>query len=128
MHETMQWGLRNLQRTFDVAQLEQSATHHISQLLRLPLVALVVWENGQKEARLASSVIRDQQFAAQDTPPILVEGDALINWAIQTDGVIQLEYEELPDVTRQWLRCPGQAQLLVAALRTSPEQIGRAHV
>ncbi|MGD1857259.1 MAG: GAF domain-containing protein [Leptolyngbyaceae cyanobacterium] len=121
MHETMQWGLRNLQRTFDVAQLEQSATHHISQLLRLPLVALVVWENGQKEARLASSVIRDQQFAAQDTPPILVEGDALINWAIQTDGVIQLEYEELPDVTRQWLRCPGQAQLLVAALRTSPE-------
>ena len=121
MHDTMQWGLRNLQRTFDVGQLEQAATHHISQLLRLPLVALIVWENGQKEARLASSVIREQQFAAKDNPPILVEGDALINWAIQTDGVIQLEYEELPDVTRQWLRCPGHAQLLVVALRTSPE-------
>ena len=121
MHDTMQWGLRNLQRTFDVSQLEQAATHHISQLLRLPLVALIVWENGQKEARLAASVIREQQFAAKDNPPILVDGDALINWAIQTDGVIQLEYEELPDVTRQWLRCPGHAQLLVVALRTSPE-------
>ncbi|MEM9484046.1 MAG: GAF domain-containing protein [Cyanobacteria bacterium P01_F01_bin.116] len=121
MHDTMQWGLRNLQRTFDVAQLEQAATHHISQLLRLPLVALIVWENGQKEARLASSVIRDQHFATKEHPPILVESDAVINWAIQTDGVIQLEYEELPDVTRQWLRCPGNSQLLVVALRTSPE-------
>ena len=110
MHETMQWGLRNLQRTFDVEQLEQAASHHISQLLRLPLVALIVWENGKKEARLASSVIRDQQFAAKDNPPILVESDAVINWAIQTDGVIQLEFEDLPD-----------AQLLVVALRTSPE-------
>ncbi|MGD1949284.1 MAG: GAF domain-containing protein [Leptolyngbyaceae cyanobacterium] len=121
MHDTMQWGLRNLQRTFDVEQLEQAATHHISQLLRLPLVALIVWENDQKEARLASSVIRDQQFMAKDNPPILVESDAIINWAIQTDGVIQLEFEELPDVTRQWLRCPAHAQVLVVALRTSPE-------
>ncbi|NEQ49491.1 MAG: hypothetical protein F6K11_05065 [Leptolyngbya sp. SIO3F4] len=121
MHDTMQWGLRNLQRTFDVTQLEQAATHHISQLLRIPLVALIAWENGQKEARLASSVIRDQKFVTKDNPPILVEGDALINWAIQTDGVIQLNYEELPDVTRQWLRCPIHSQLLVVALRTSPE-------
>lgn len=121
MHDTMQWGLRNLQRTFDVGQLEQTATHHISQLLRLPLVALIAWESGQKEARLASTVIRDQQFTAKDKPPILVESDAIINWAIQTDGVIQLEFEELPDVTRQWLRCPAHAQVLVVALRTSPE-------
>ncbi|MDV3353182.1 GAF domain-containing protein [Leptolyngbyaceae cyanobacterium CCMR0082] len=121
MNETMQWGLRNLQRTFDVEQLQQAATHHVSQLLRLPLVALIVWENGQKEARLASTVIREQQFAAKDNPPILVESDAVINWAIQTDGVIQLEFEDLPDVTRQWLRCPAHAQLLVVALRTSPE-------
>ncbi|ESA34480.1 gaf domain-containing protein [Leptolyngbya sp. Heron Island J] len=121
MHDTMQWGLRNLQLTFDVAQLEQTATHHISQLLRLPLVALIVWENGQKEARLASTVVRDQQFTAKDNPPILVESDAIINWAIQTDGVIQIEFEDLPDVTRQWLRCPPHAQLLVVALRTSPE-------
>ncbi len=121
MHDTMQWGVRNLQRTFDVDQLEKAATHHISQLLRLPLVAMIVWENGQKEARLASTVIRDQQFAAKVNPPILVESDAVINWAIQTDGVIQLEFEDLPDVTRQWLRCPAQAQLLVVALRTSPE-------
>lgn len=121
MHDTLQWGLRNLQRTFDVAQLEQAATHHISQLLRLPLVALIVWENNQKEARLASSVIRDKQFAAKESPPILVNNDAVINWAIQTDGVIQLEFEDLPDVTRQWLRCPAHSQLLVVALRTSPE-------
>ncbi|MBX2863244.1 MAG: hypothetical protein KTR27_06780 [Leptolyngbyaceae cyanobacterium MAG.088] len=121
MHDTMQWGLRNLQRTFDVGQLEEAATHHISQLLRLPLVALIVWENDQKEAKLASTVIRDQQFVARDNPPILVESDAIVNWAIQTDGVIQLEFEELPDVTRQWLRCPAHAQLLVVALRTSPE-------
>ena len=121
MHDTLQWGLRNLQRTFDVGQLEQAASHHISQLLRLPLVALIVWENGKREARLASSVIRDQQFAAKDKPPILVESDAVINWAIQTDGVMQLEFEDLPDVTRQWLRCPAQAQLIVVALRTSPD-------
>ncbi|MBT9310596.1 GAF domain-containing protein [Leptothoe kymatousa] len=121
MSETMQWGLRNLQRIFDVPQLEQAATHHISQLLRLPLVLLLTWEKDQSDARLASSVIRDKQFAAQDELPILVNSDALINWAIQTDGVIQLEFEDLPDVTRQWLRCPAHAQLLVVALRTAPE-------
>ena len=121
MHDTMQWGLRNLQRTFDVAQLEEAAAHHISQLLRLPLVALITWENGAKEARLASTVVRDQQFLAKENPPILVDGDAVINWAIQTDGVIQLEFEDLPDITRQWLQCPAHAQLLVVALRTSPE-------
>ncbi len=121
MNETMQWGLRNLQRTFEVDQLEQAATHHISQLLRLPLVTLITWENGQKEARLAAPIIRDKQFAVKDEPPILVGSDAVINWAIQTDGVIQLEFEDLPDVTRQWLRCPAHAQLLVVALRTAPE-------
>ncbi|MEM6252478.1 MAG: GAF domain-containing protein [Cyanobacteria bacterium P01_D01_bin.156] len=121
MNDTMQWGLRNLQRTFDVTQLEQAAIHHISQLLRLPLATLITWENGQEEARLAASVIRDNQFFAKNEPPILVGSDAIINWAIQTDGVIQLEFEDLPDVTRQWLRCPSQAQLLVVALRTAPE-------
>ncbi|NEP18678.1 MAG: histidine kinase [Leptolyngbya sp. SIO4C1] len=121
LHETMQWGLRNLQRIFQPEALEKAATHHISQLLQAPLVSLVVWEPGQAQAKIADTVVREQHFFARTDRPIPVASDAIINWAIQTDGVLPLNLEDLPDVTRQWLYGPHACQILLMALRTAPE-------
>ena len=117
----MQWGLRNLQRAFQSAQLEKTATHHISQLLKVPCVALVVWESHEPKAQISKSIIRDKNFEIHSDKPILVSSDAIINWALQTDGILPLNLEDLPDTTRQWFTASHGCQLLIAALRTAPE-------
>jgi GAF domain-containing protein len=121
LHETMQWGLRNLQRTFKAEKLEQAATHHIGQLLQVPLVALVTWQASEPLAQVADVVTRDNQFAIRTDKDISVSGDAVINWAIQTDGLLPMNIEDLPDITRQWLCGPPNCQILLVALRTAPE-------
>ncbi|MEM9903413.1 MAG: GAF domain-containing protein [Cyanobacteria bacterium P01_D01_bin.44] len=121
LHETMQWGLRNLQRIFRAEELEKSATHHISQLLQAPLVALITWSSGHPHAKVANTIVREQNFFVRTDRPILVAADAIINWALQTDGVLPLNLEDLPDVTRQWLYGPHGCQILLVALRTAPE-------
>jgi GAF domain-containing protein len=121
LHDTMQWGLRNLQRTFKSEQLVQTATHHIAQLLQVPMVVFLTWVSHQAKAQIADIVIREKSFAINEEKPILVKSDAIINWAIQTDGILPLSLEDLPDVTRQWLQGPHGCQLLLVALRTAPE-------
>ncbi|MEO0455072.1 MAG: GAF domain-containing protein [Cyanobacteria bacterium P01_A01_bin.114] len=121
LHETMQWGLRNLQRIFRSEELEKSATHHISQLLQAPLVALITWSTGHPHAKVADTIVREQNFFVRTDRPIPVAADAIINWALQTDGVLPLNLEDLPDVTRQWLYGPHGCQILLVALRTAPE-------
>ncbi|MEO0540940.1 MAG: GAF domain-containing protein [Cyanobacteria bacterium P01_A01_bin.105] len=121
LHETMQWGLRNLQRVFQASQLEQTATHHIAQLLQVPLVTLITWEPKQAQAKIADVVIRQKGFAVQGDQMLSVTGDAIISWALQTDGILTLNLEDLPDITRQWLQGPHGCDILLVALRTAPE-------
>ncbi|MEL7503219.1 MAG: GAF domain-containing protein [Cyanobacteria bacterium J06554_6] len=121
LHETMQWGLRNLQRIFKPVQLEQTATHHIAQLLQVPLVALITWQHSQPQAKIADVVIRQKGFAVQADHSISVQGDAIVSWALQTDGILPLNLEDLPDITRQWLQGPHGCEILLVALRTAPE-------
>ncbi len=121
LHETMQWGLRNLQRVFNPTQLEQTATHHIAQLLQAPMVTLITWEPKQAQAKIADVVIRQKGFSVQVDQTLSVNGDAIISWALQTDGILPLNLEDLPDITRQWLQGPHGCEILLVALRTAPE-------
>ncbi|MEO1590380.1 MAG: GAF domain-containing protein, partial [Cyanobacteria bacterium J06632_22] len=121
LHETMQWGLRNLQRVFNPTQLEQTATHHIAQLLQAAMVTLITWEPKQAQAKIADVVIRQKGFAVQVDQTLSVNGDAIISWALQTDGILPLNLEDLPDITRQWLQGPHGCEILLVALRTAPE-------
>lgn len=50
-----------------------------------------------------------------------VQTDPLVQWALQSDGLLPLSANDLAPETRQWLNCPGMGQLLVMALRTAPE-------
>jgi GAF domain-containing protein len=121
LYDTIQWGLRNLQRTFQPDQLEQVTLSHINQLLQVPLVALVTWRPEDTAAQISQHLIRDTDFGLQVHQPIPVGSDALINWALQTDGLLTLSLEDLPDPSRQWLHAPTDSKLIVAALRTAPE-------
>ena len=126
LYETLQWGGQTLQRTFQPDQLEQAATQHIARMLQVPLVALISWRLGHEQARIADMVVRDNDFALDGDKIIAVNSDAIINWALQTDGVLPLSLEDLPDITRRWFCAPSHSQILTVALRTAPDHIPHA--
>lgn len=121
VYDSIQWGLRTLQRTFDLDQLEKGTAQHICQLLQVPAVILVSWYPGQETARVTQAVIQEKDFWADETSEIFVGSDAIINWALQTDGILPLVLEDLPDVSRRWISGPTGCKLLVTALRTSAD-------
>jgi GAF domain-containing protein len=121
LHETFQWGLRSLQRLSQIETLDQSATRHIAQLLHVPLVAIIAWENEQAFAQVSHSLIQSNAFQLDNQRPISVETDAVINWAIATEGLLTVRLADLPADGSQWIAGPAGAQLLAMALRTAPE-------
>ncbi|NJN04265.1 MAG: GAF domain-containing protein [Leptolyngbyaceae cyanobacterium RM1_1_2] len=121
LYQTMQWGLKTLQRTFQLDQLEQGTLEYIANLLRVPLIGLISWGAGQLDARITSSAIDQKQFELVTKGTISVASDAILNWALQTEGILPLTLEELPDNTRQWLQAPTGSKVLAIALKTSPE-------
>ncbi len=121
LHETFQWGMRSLQRLSHIDVLDQSATRHIAQLLHVPLVAIITWENGEAFAKISHMLVQNRSFQLADQRYISVETDAVINWTAATDGLLALRLEDLPADGQQWISGPAQAQILAMALRTAPE-------
>lgn len=121
VYDSIQWGLRSLQRTFDLDQLEKNTLQHIAQLLQLAAVALVSWQPGTDTARIAQSVIQDKEFWIDESCEVFVGSDAILNWALQTDGILPLVLEDLPDISRRWVSGPTGCKFLVIALRTAPD-------
>ncbi|MGB7487936.1 MAG: hypothetical protein WA901_17225, partial [Phormidesmis sp.] len=99
----------------------QSATRHIAQLMHAPLVGLVTWENGADIAQIGSVTAQSNQFQLDGQQPILIEADALINWAIATEGLLIVTLEDLPTDSPRWISGPAGSQVLAMALRTAPE-------
>lgn len=121
LQESFQWGMRSLQRLTQIQALEQAATRHIAQILHVPLVAVVAWENGQAFAQVADVTTQNNHFGVDADRQIAVETDAIVNWAIATEELLTLRVEDLPDDGQQWITAPAGASLLVMALRTAPE-------
>ncbi|MEM9089195.1 MAG: GAF domain-containing protein [Cyanobacteria bacterium P01_F01_bin.53] len=121
LHQTFQWGMRSLQRLSKIEALDQSATRHISQLLHVPMVALITWDNGAAFAQVTSSVVQNSSYQLDEDRQISVESDALLNWAISTEGLMTLRIEDLPTEEGRWIVGPSGAQLLAMTLRTAPE-------
>ncbi len=120
LHESVQWGMRSLQRLSKIEALDQSATRHISQILHVPLAAIITWENGAAFAQVSNVLAQSNRFQIDGDRQISVEADALLNWAASTEGLLTLKLEDLP-AEHQWISGPEGAQLLVMALRTAPE-------
>ena len=128
LHETFQWGMRSLQRLSQLDVLDQAAARHISQLLQVPLVGIVAWENGADFARLTSTLSQGNAFQIDSNRQIPLATDAIINWAIATEGLLTLRIEDLPTGDENWITAPQGAQLLIMALRTAPEHEPNAMV
>ena len=121
LHQTIQWGLNTLQQIHQLDQLEQAALQHISQLLQVPLTALITWQPGRQAARVSAALSKDKTFAIDTDWVIPVHSDAIINWALQADGLLPVTVADLPAETRQWLSGSGVSKILIMALRTAPE-------
>ncbi|MEL6816934.1 MAG: histidine kinase, partial [Cyanobacteria bacterium J06598_3] len=121
LNETFQWGLRSLQRLSQLEPLDQSAARHISQLLQVPLVGIVSWENGAAFAQANTVLAQNNKFKIDGSRHISVEADALLNWAVSTEGLLTLKLEDIPAEPERWIHGPDRTQLLAMALRTAPE-------
>ncbi|MEM6597383.1 MAG: ATP-binding protein [Cyanobacteria bacterium P01_D01_bin.36] len=121
LHETFQWGMRSLQRLSKIEALDQAATRHIARLLHVPIVGIVAWENEATFAQVSTVYAEGNKFQMEGDRHISVEVDALINWAITTEGLLTVKLEDLPTETKPWITGPEGSQLLAMALRTAPE-------
>lgn len=120
LYQTVQWGLDTLQKNHRLDQLEQTALQQVTQILQVPLVALVTWQPGRQAAKASVALIKNKDFNIDTDWVIPVHSDAIINWAIQSEGLLPLQVGSLPAETRQWLNGPEIGSLLVTALRTAP--------
>ncbi|MEL7355927.1 MAG: GAF domain-containing protein [Cyanobacteria bacterium J06560_6] len=128
LHETFQWGMRSLQRLSQLEALDQSAIRHISRLLHTPIVGLVTWENGASVATASSVLAQNKSFSIDAEHSIPVKTDALINWAVETEGLLTLKLEDLPTDATPWITGPERSQLLAMALRTATDHVPNAIV
>ncbi len=120
LHEAFQWGMRSLQQLSKIDALDQSATHRLAQLMHVPLVGIVAWENGAATAKVAHVLAQSNKFRINDTKSIPIEADALLHWAVSTEGLLTLTLADLPEAGR-WIAGPEGTKLLAMALRTAPE-------
>lgn len=121
MHESFQWGMRSLQKLTQLKAIDHSATKHLSQILHAPLAAIVAWENSEAFASVVSDTTQNSHFSVDRDRQIAVETDALVNWAIATEGLLTLRIEDLPKDAKPWITAPDGASLIAMALRTAPE-------
>jgi GAF domain-containing protein len=126
LYDSIQWGLQTLQRTFQPDQLEASSNRHIAELLQVPLIALLHWDIGDNAAQVNHVMVRHKDFGADAEASIPLDTDALINWALQTDGLIPVTFEDFPAVTQAWIWGPGESKFLLMALRTAPDHVCNA--
>lgn len=121
IYQTIQWGITAIQQTHEPEKLEQSALQHVLQVLQAPLVALITWTPGRRVGKIITPANASEQVALNSQYPIAIQTDALVQWALQSDGLLQLSVDDLTVETKQWLQGPAIEQILVMALRTAPE-------
>ncbi len=121
LYDSIQWGLQTLQRTFQPDQLEEAANRHIAELLQVPLIALLHWDTGHDAAHINHFMVRHKDFGADPNATIPLDADALISWALQTDGLIPVTFEDFPATTQAWIWGPAESKFLLMALRTAPD-------
>lgn len=123
LYGSIQWGLRTLQQTFQREKLEEAACQYLIDLLEASLVILVNWSVGETTARVSRVVTRSAGFNADQTVDISVNSDAIINWALQTNGPLPVTWEDFPEETRQWISGPPDSKFLLVALKTTDKHV-----
>ncbi|MEM1279215.1 MAG: GAF domain-containing protein [Cyanobacteria bacterium P01_H01_bin.152] len=123
LYGSIRWGLRTLQQTSQMEQLEEAACQYLIELLDAPLVALVNWQVGDLHAKVGRVISHHIDFNADQAVVIPLTYDAVINWAQQTDGPLPVTWEDFPPETRQWLKGPADSKFLLVALKTADTHV-----
>lgn len=121
VNQTIQWGLTMMQQTHQLEALEQAALQQIAQVLQVPLATLITWSPGEASGHVVSPIFSSDRFAINANAIIPVHTDALIQWVLESDGLLPLAVADIPAETRQWLSGSAIGQILAMVLRTSPE-------
>jgi GAF domain-containing protein len=120
-YQTIQWGLAAMQQIHDLEQLEQAAMQQMANVLQVPLAALITWLPGRKEAKISAAAVGNNHYVLNADKKIKIHTDLLVQWALKSDNVVSINSNEFSVETRQWLSGSEIGQVLVMALRTSPD-------
>lgn len=120
-NQTIQWGLTMMQQTHQLESLDKAALGQIAQVLQVPLVTLISWLPGEANGHVVSPIVSSDRFALNANAVIPVRTDTLIQWVLESDGLLPLAIADLPAETRQWLSGSGIGQIVAVALRTTPD-------
>ncbi|MDB9525108.1 GAF domain-containing protein [Oscillatoria sp. CS-180] len=123
LYGSIQWGLRTLQQTSQLEQLEESACQNLIDLLHASLVVLVTWHVGDPIARVSHLISHSMDFTVNQEVDIPIGSDAIINWAQQTDGPLSVTWEDFPPETRQWISAPPESKFLLMVLKTADRHV-----
>ncbi|NEQ44238.1 MAG: GAF domain-containing protein [Leptolyngbya sp. SIOISBB] len=123
LYGSIKWGLRTLQQTFHIEQLEEAACQYLIDLLDAPLVVLVNWQVGDHHAKVGRVTSHHIDFNADQEAVIPLSSDAIINWAQQTDGPLPVTWEDFPPETREWIKGPQGSKFLLVALKTADTHV-----
>lgn len=121
LYQTLQWGMNAIQQSPQLEQLEHSALQYMAQMLQVPLAVLVAWLPGRQAGRVIQNTATNPKFSLNTNTVVPIYTDTLMQWALQTDGILALSADDLPVETRQWLSGPGIGQIMVMALRTAAD-------
>ena len=124
LHQSIQFGLVALQQATTLERLHPLASQLMAQVMQAPLAVLITWIPGRQGGQIASSFCSQDNFKLNLMETMLsIETDALVQWSLQTEGILPLTVHDLLDQTRQWLNAPGVGTVLAVALRTTPEHL-----
>jgi predicted DNA-binding helix-hairpin-helix protein len=74
---------------------------------------LVTWIPGRIGGQIAATFSSSEEFKLRIKDAVLaVENDPLVQWTIQTEGILPLSVHDLPAETLDWLNAPGIGQIL----------------
>jgi len=122
LHQAVQFGLVTLQQANTLEKLHPASAQLLAQVMQAPLSVLITWLPGRVGGQIAASFASHEDFRLNINETLLpIESDPLVQWTIQTDGILPLSIHDLLPQTLQWLNAKGIGQILAIALRTTPE-------
>lgn len=119
INQAVQGGLKTMQQSQHLNELQQASLQHITQVLQAPLAVLISWLPGQVTGKILSSPPPNDRFSVNSDVPLLIHVDPLVQWALDSQEAITLPIEAIPGESRHWLYGKGIGQILVVALRTA---------
>ena len=104
-------------------ELYDLAANHLSLLFSAPLTAAIAWPSSPPAGNKATTTASIESLCQQEedyqlpsqNPAIAVEGDALIQWCLQSSDPLLLDIKDLHSSSLQWLQAPQLGRIMAIA-------------